>query len=246
MQGIAGSDRVSCRHAASALSGRLTVARSKSSARWLKEHFSDPYVKRAQAEGWRSRAVFKLEELLERDRLLKPGIVVVDLGAAPGGWSQMVRESLRERGQDTGRVMALDILPMQGIGGVEFIEGDFREESVLKQLEALLNSEPVDLVLSDMAPNISGVESVDQARAMHLAELAQAFAAAHLKPGGAFLTKLFQGRGFDDYLRGLRADFERVSIRKPKASRARSAEVYALATGRRGTGAVGSLPKVSK
>jgi len=246
VQGIAGSDRVSCRHAASALSGRLTVARSKSSARWLKEHFSDPYVKRAQAEGWRSRAVFKLEELLERDRLLKPGIVVVDLGAAPGGWSQMVRESLRERGQDTGRVMALDILPMQGIGGVEFIEGDFREESVLKQLEALLNSQPVDLVLSDMAPNISGVESVDQARAMHLAELAQAFAAAHLKPGGAFLTKLFQGRGFDDYLRGLRADFERVSIRKPKASRARSAEVYALATGRRGTDAVGSLPKVPK
>jgi len=246
VQGIAGSDRVSCRHAASALSGRLTVARSKSSARWLKEHFSDPYVKRAQAEGWRSRAVFKLEELLDRDRLLKPGMVVVDLGAAPGGWSQMVRESLRERGQDTGRVMALDILPMQGIGGVEFIEGDFREESVLKQLEALLNGQPVDLVLSDMAPNISGVESVDQARAMHLAELAQAFAAAHLKPGGAFLTKLFQGRGFDDYLRGLRADFERVSIRKPKASRARSSEVYALATGRHGTDAVGSLPKVPK
>jgi len=228
------------------LSGRLKVARSKSSARWLKEHFSDPYVKRAQAEGWRSRAVFKLEELLERDRLLKPGMVVVDLGAAPGGWSQMVRESLRERGHDAGRVLALDILPMQGIGGVEFIEGDFREESVLKQLEALLNGQPVDLVLSDMAPNISGVESVDQARAMHLAELAQAFAAAHLKPGGAFLTKLFQGRGFDDYLRGLRADFERVSIRKPKASRARSAEVYALATGRRGTDAVGSLPKVPK
>ena len=222
------------------------MARSKSSARWLKEHFSDPYVKRAQAEGWRSRAVYKLEELLERDRLLKPGIVVVDLGAAPGGWSQMVRESLRERGQDTGRVIALDILPMQGIGGVEFIEGDFREESVLKQLEALLNTQPVDLVLSDMAPNISGVESVDQARAMHLAELAQAFAAAHLKPGGAFLTKLFQGRGFDDYLRGLRADFERVSIRKPKASRARSPEVYALATGRHGTDAVGRLAKVPK
>jgi 23S rRNA (uridine2552-2'-O)-methyltransferase len=212
------------------------VARSKSSARWLKEHFSDPYVKRAQAEGWRSRAVFKLEELLQRDHLLKSGMVVVDLGAAPGGWSQMVRESLRERGRDTGRVIALDILPMQGIGGVEFIEGDFREESALKRLEALLNGQPVDLVLSDMAPNISGVESVDQARAMHLAELAQAFAAAHLKPGGAFLTKLFQGRGFDDYLRGLRADFERVSIRKPKASRARSAEVYALASGRRAVG----------
>jgi len=214
------------------------VARSKSSARWLKEHFSDPYVKRAQAEGWRSRAVFKLEELLQRDHLLKPGMVVVDLGAAPGGWSQMVRERLRERGEDKGRVIALDILPMQGLGGVEFIEGDFRDEAVLARLETMLNRAPVDLVLSDMAPNISGVETVDQARAMHLAELAQAFAAAHLKPGGAFLTKLFQGRGIDDYLRGLRADFERVSIRKPKASRSRSAEVYALATGRRVPGAV--------
>ena len=208
------------------------MARSKSSARWLKEHFSDPYVKRAQAEGWRSRAVFKLEELLERDRLLKPGMVVVDLGAAPGGWSQMVRESLRERGHDTGRVLALDILPMQGIGGVEFIEGDFREESVLKQLEALLNGQPVDLVLSDMAPNMSGVDSVDQARAMHLAELAQEFASVHLKPGGAFLVKLFQGRGFDEYLKNLRKGYERVSMRKPKASRARSAEVYALAVGK--------------
>lgn len=209
------------------------VSRSKSSARWLKEHFSDPYVKRAQAEGWRSRAVFKLDELLERDQLLKPGMVVVDLGAAPGGWSQMVRERLRTRAGDSGRVIALDILPMQGIGGVEFIHGDFREASVLKMLEDLLNGAQVDLVLSDMAPNISGVESVDQARAMELAELARDFAAVHLKPGGAFLTKLFQGRGFDDYLRSLRADYERVSIRKPKASRARSAEVYALATGRK-------------
>lgn len=208
------------------------VSRSKSSARWLKEHFSDPYVKRAQAEGWRSRAVFKLEELLQRDSLLKPGMVVVDLGAAPGGWSQMVRERLRTRGADSGRVIALDILPMQGIAGVDVIEGDFREDAVLGQLEALLNGAPVDLVLSDMAPNISGVESVDQARAMHLAELAQDFAARHLKPGGAFLTKVFQGRGFDDYLRGLRSDYEKVSIRKPKASRSRSAEVYALATGR--------------
>jgi 23S rRNA (uridine2552-2'-O)-methyltransferase len=204
----------------------MNVARSKSSARWLKEHFSDPYVKRAQAEGWRSRAVFKLEELLQRDQ-------VVDLGAAPGGWSQMVRERLRTHGADRGRVIALDILPMQGIAGVEVIEGDFREDPVLQRLEALLGGAPVDLVLSDMAPNISGVESVDQARAMHLAELAQEFAARHLKAGGAFLTKLFQGRGFDDYLRGLRADYDKVSIRKPKASRSRSAEVYALASGRR-------------
>lgn len=214
------------------------MARSKSSARWLKEHFSDPYVKRAQAEGWRSRAVFKLEELLQRDHLLKPGMTVVDLGAAPGGWSQMVRERLRLHGADSGRVIALDILPMQGIAGVDCIEGDFREADVLARLQSALNGAAVDLVLSDMAPNISGVDSVDQARAMHLAELARDFAAAHLKPGGAFLVKLFQGRGFDEYLRGLRSDYERVSTRKPKASRSRSAEVYALATGRR-TGAGG-------
>ena len=205
------------------------MARSKSSSRWLQGHFSDPYVKRAQAEGWRSRAVFKLEELIERDHLLKPGMVVVDLGAAPGGWSQVVNERLR----GSGRIVALDILPMQGIAGVDFIEGDFREESVLRQLEAKLSGATVDLVLSDMAPNMSGVAVVDQARMMHLAELALDFARQWLKPGGAFLIKLFQGAGFDEYVRNLRADFERVSIRKPKASRARSAEVYALATGRR-------------
>src|SRR5581483_7528562 len=155
----AGHNRVSCGHAAFILPGRRylnrsAVARSKSSQRWLKEHFSDPYVKRAQAEGWRSRAVFKLEELLERDHLLKPGMAVVDLGAAPGGRSQMVRDRLR----DKGRVVALDILPMQGIAGVEFIEGDFREENVLARLEELLGGTPVDLVLSDMAPNMSGVD----------------------------------------------------------------------------------------
>jgi len=208
------------------------VPRSKSSARWLKEHFSDPFVKRAQSEGWRSRAVFKLEELIERDHLLKPNMVVVDLGAAPGGWSQMVRERLRQKNEMAGRVIALDILPMQGIGGVEVIEGDFREDEVLKRLEATLNGAAVDLVLSDMAPNMSGVDSVDQARAMHLAELAQEFASVHLKPGGAFLVKLFQGRGFDEYLKNLRKGYERVSMRKPKASRARSAEVYALAVGK--------------
>ena len=216
------------------------MARSKSSARWLKEHFSDPFVKRAQSEGWRSRAVFKLEELLERDRLIKPDMVVVDLGAAPGGWSQMVRERLRQKdGMPCGRVVALDILPMQGISGVEFIEGDFREPEVLQRLESLLNGVEVDLVLSDMAPNMSGVDSVDQARAMHLAELAQEFAQQHLKPGGAFLVKLFQGRGFDEYLKNLRTGYERVSMRKPKASRARSAEVYALAIGKRGLRAEG-------
>jgi len=205
------------------------VARSKSSARWLKEHFSDPYVKRAQAEGWRSRAVFKLEELIERDRLLKPGMVVVDLGAAPGGWSQMIRERLG----DQGRTVALDILPMPDIAGVEFIQGDFREDAVVQQLEAILRAEKVDLVLSDMAPNMSGVDTVDQARAMHLAELAQEFAGIHLKPGGAFLVKLFHGRGSDEYLKNLRKAYERVSMRKPKASRARSPEVYALALGKK-------------
>lgn len=206
------------------------MPRSKSSARWLREHFDDVYVKRAQAQGLRSRAAFKLEELIERDRLLKPGITVVDLGAAPGGWSQVVRERLGDRGQ----VIALDILPMQGIAGVEFLQGDFREEAVLKRLESLLDGQKVDLVLSDMAPNMIGVAVADQARAMELAELALEFARTWLKPGGAFLVKLFQGTGFDEYLRRLRADFERVTMRKPKASRARSREVYALATGRRG------------
>lgn len=206
------------------------MPRSKSSARWLREHFDDVYVKRAQAQGLRSRAAFKLEELIERDRLLKPGIAVVDLGAAPGGWSQVVRDRLGDRG----RVIALDVLPMQGIAGVEFLQGDFREEAVLKQLESLLGGQKVDLVLSDMAPNMTGVAVADQARAMELAELALEFACAWLKPGGAFLVKLFQGTGFDEYLRRLRAEFERVTMRKPKASRARSREVYALATGRRG------------
>jgi 23S rRNA (uridine2552-2'-O)-methyltransferase len=204
------------------------MARSKSSSRWLQEHFNDPYVKRAQVEGWRSRAVFKLEELIDRDRLLKPGMTIVDLGAAPGGWSQVARERLG----DKGRLIALDILPMQGIGGVEFILGDFREESVLAQLTRILAGAQVDLVLSDMAPNFSGVPTVDQPRSMHLVELAEDFATAYLKVGGAFLTKMFQGEGFDDFVRRLRGGYERVSIRKPKASRARSPEVYALAIGK--------------
>ncbi len=205
------------------------MARSKSSSRWLREHFNDPYVKRAQNEGWRSRAVFKLEELLGRDCRIEPGMVVVDLGAAPGGWSQMARRLLNDRG----RVIALDILPMQGIAGVEFIQGDFREDAVIEQLHQSLDGAAVDLVLSDMAPNMSGVSVSDQARAMHLAELARDFAADHLKPGGVFIVKLFQGRGFDGFIKDLRKAYLRVSMRKPKASRARSAEVYALATGKR-------------
>jgi len=204
------------------------ATRSKSSQRWLKEHFADPYVKKAQAEGLRSRAAYKLEELVERDRLLKPGMVVVDLGAAPGGWSQWVRQALG----DAGRVIALDILEMPSLAGVEFLHGDFREDAVLSQLEAMLGGQPVDLVLSDMAPNKSGMEAVDQPRVMHLAELAMEFADRHLKPGGTFLIKLFQGTGFDDYLRELRRRYAKVSIRKPAASRKRSPEVYALAQGK--------------
>lgn len=204
------------------------ATRSKSSQRWLKEHFADPYVKKAQAEGLRSRAAYKLEELVQRDALLRPGMTVVDLGAAPGGWSQWVRQTLGENG----RVIALDILDMPGLAGVEFIHGDFREDAVLQQLTDSLQGRPVDLVLSDMAPNKSGVDAVDQPRAMHLAELAMDFADAHLRPGGDFLIKLFQGVGFDDYVRQLRRRYAKVAIRKPAASRKRSPEVYALAQGR--------------
>ncbi|WP_266182517.1 23S rRNA (uridine(2552)-2'-O)-methyltransferase RlmE [Dyella humicola] len=208
------------------------MPRSKSSSRWLREHFDDVYVKKAQAEGLRSRAAFKLEELIDRDRLLKPGMRIVDLGAAPGGWSQLARKRLG----DNGTIIALDILPMQGIGGVDFLQGDFREESVLHQLEERLEGNKVDLVLSDMAPNMSGVALADQIRAMDLADLALDFSRQWLKPGGSFLIKLFQGTGFDDYVRSLRADFTRVTMRKPKASRARSREVYALAVGRKASG----------
>ena len=204
------------------------ATRSKSSQRWLKEHFADPYVKKAQAEGLRSRAAYKLEELVQRDALLRPGMTVVDLGAAPGGWSQWVRQALG----GNGRVIALDILDMPGLAGVEFIHGDFREDAVLQQLTDSLQGRPVDLVLSDMAPNKSGVDAVDQPRAMHLAELAMDFADAHLRPGGDFLIKLFQGVGFDDYVRQLRRRYAKVAIRKPAASRKRSPEVYALAQGR--------------
>jgi 23S rRNA (uridine2552-2'-O)-methyltransferase len=209
------------------------ATRSKSSQRWLKEHFSDPFVKKAQAEGLRSRAAYKLEELVARDQLLKPGMVVVDLGAAPGGWSQWVRQELDRMSRERpGRVVALDILDMPTLAGVDFLHGDFREDAVLSQLEAALDGQPVDLVLSDMAPNKSGVDAVDQPRAMHLAELAMDFADHHLKPGGAFLIKLFQGVGFDDYVRELRRRYAKVAIRKPAASRKRSPEVYALAQGK--------------
>ena len=216
----------------------VVATRSKSSQRWLKEHFSDPYVKKAQAEGMRSRAAYKLEELVDRDRLLKPGMVVVDLGAAPGGWSQWVRQELDQLERalpDTakrGRVIASDILEMPTLAGVDFLHGDFREDAVLSNLLGMLGGEQVDLVLSDMAPNKSGVDAVDQPRAMHLSELAMDFADGQLRTGGTFLIKLFQGIGFDEYVKELRRRYAKVAIRKPAASRKRSPEVYALAQGK--------------
>ncbi len=201
------------------------MGRSKSSNRWLREHFDDEYVRKAQAEGWRSRAVFKLIEIQEKDRLIKPGMTVVDLGAAPGGWSQYAARLVGDRG----RVVALDILPMDALAGVEFILGDFREEGPYQQLLDSLGEGKADLVISDMAPNITGMDSVDQPRAMYLAELALELAKEVLKPGGHMLVKVFQGEGSDAYLRSIREVFSIVTIRKPKASRPRSREVYALA-----------------
>ena len=206
------------------------MARSKSSARWLREHFTDEYVKRAQQEGYRSRAVYKLLEIHEKDRLLRPGLTVVDLGAAPGGWSQLAVRLVGGSGQ----VIALDILPMEPLPGVECIEGDFRETAVLEQLLTALDGRTVDVVLSDMAPNTSGVKAVDQPAVMYLAELALDFARQLLRPGGDFLVKVFQGEGFDTYLKALRAAFATVTPRKPRASRARSAEQYLLARNYRG------------
>ncbi len=205
------------------------MARTKSSRRWLKEHFNDEYVKRAQREGYRSRAVYKLAEIQDRDRLIRPGMAVVDLGAAPGGWSQYALGLLGRKG----RIVAMDILDMEPLPGVTFIQGDFREDEVLQALLDALDGRPVDLVMSDIAPNISGMEAVDQPRAMYLAELAVDFADRALKPGGDLLVKVFQGEGFDELLRGLRERYSKVLIRKPKASRPRSREVYALARGRK-------------
>jgi 23S rRNA (uridine2552-2'-O)-methyltransferase len=203
--------------------------RSKSTARWLAEHAADPYVKRAHEEGWRSRAAFKLEEIQKSDRLLKPGMTVVDLGAAPGGWSQYAARRLDGKG----RVIALDVLDMPAIPGVEFIQGDFNDESVLGQLNALLGGARVDLVMSDMAPNMMGIADVDHDRSMQLVELAEEFAAQALRPGGDLLVKVFQGRGFEPLVARLRKSYETVKLRKPKASRSRSPEVYVLARGYR-------------
>ena len=201
------------------------MARSRSSGRWLKEHFEDAYVRRAQREGWRSRGVFKLQEIDDRDRLLRPGILVVDLGASPGGWSQLAARRLGGRG----RVIAIDLLPMDPLASVSFIQGDFREDSSMARLSQEIGGQPVDLVMSDMAPNMSGVKAVDQSRSMYLSELAVDFAGTVLSPGGTLLLKVFQGEGFGSLRVELRQHFATVASRKPKASRPRSRELYLLA-----------------
>ena len=203
------------------------MARSKSSSRWLSEHFDDQYVKRAQKEGWRSRSAFKLAELQDKYKLIKPGMCVVDLGSAPGGWSQLAVKLVGKNGS----VIGLDILPMEPIEGVSFIQGDFTEDEPLQELENTLAGRAVDLVLSDMAPNMSGMAATDQARSMYLVELAFEFAKEHLKLNGAFVVKIFQGEGFDDFVREVRTQFNKVLVRKPDASRPRSREVYLLAMG---------------
>jgi len=200
---------------------------SASSKRWLKEHFDDHYVKQAQKKGLRSRAVFKLEEIQSRDRLLKPGMTVVDLGAAPGGWSQFAVEAIG----GSGRVIACDILPMDPIAGVDFLQGDFREEAVLKALLDHVGEHKVDVVLSDMAPNMSGTVAVDQPRAMYLVELALDMCRQVLANNGTFVAKVFQGVGFDEYLQEIRSLFRQVRVRKPDSSRSRSREVYIVASG---------------
>lgn len=200
------------------------MKRTKTSKAWMQAHVNDPYVKLAQKDGYRARAAYKLLEIDDKDRLIKPGMVVVDLGSTPGSWSQVAIQRLK----GNGRVIALDLLPMVGIPGVEFIQGDFREDEILAQLEEKLNGHQIDLVISDMAPNISGINSVDQPNAVYLTELAVDFSLKWLKPEGNFLVKVFVGSGFEEIVKVMRDSFEKVVTRKPKASRDRSTEVYLL------------------
>jgi len=203
------------------------MARSKSSHKWLQEHFRDEFVKKAQQEGMRSRAVYKLQEIQEKDKLIKPGINILDLGAAPGGWSQYARKIT----DADDKIFALDILPIEPLQGVEFIQGDFREDAVLTRLTELIGNRRINLVLSDMAPNITGNKAIDQPGSMYLAELALDVVGQVLERNGNFLVKLFQGQGSDEFLAEARKYFSKVMIRKPKASRPRSNEVYVLAKG---------------
>lgn len=205
------------------------MKRSKTSKSWMAEHVNDPFVQRAKSEGWRARAAYKLMEIDDRDKLIRPGMVVVDLGAAPGSWSQVAIKRVGE----SGRVFALDLLPMEPIVGVEFMQGDFHDEAFVERFEEILGGRQVDLVMSDIAPNISGIPSSDQARSIYLAELALDFARKHLAVGGRFLVKVFQGEGFDAFRKQIESDFKSVLVRKPQASRGRSSEVYLLGTGRR-------------
>ena len=203
------------------------ATRTKSSARWLNEHVNDPYVKQAQKDGYRSRSSYKLIQLNEKDRLIRPGMLVVDLGSAPGGWSQVAARLAGAKG----RVLATDILPMEPLKNVDFIQGDFTEASVLKQVLDWLGDNKPDVVLSDIAPNISGIDSADQASSMYLVELALDMARQVLKPKGDFVAKVFQGTGSEEFLKDLRTSFDKVLIRKPAASRSRSREVYMVAKG---------------
>jgi 23S rRNA (uridine2552-2'-O)-methyltransferase len=206
------------------------MARSKSSRRWLQQHVNDPYVKQAQKDGYRSRSSYKLIELNEKDRLIRPGMLIMDVGAAPGGWSQVAGRLVGRKG----RVLATDILPMDALNNVDFIQGDFREEAVLNQILELLDGNKLDLVISDISPNITGIDDADQASSMYLVELALDLARKVLKPEGNFVAKVFQGVGSEAFLKDLRTSFEKVSIRKPAASRTRSREVYMVAKGFKG------------
>jgi len=215
------------------------LAKNKFSKDWVRQHLNDPYVRLAQQKGYRARAAFKLLELVEAENLLKPGDVVVDLGASPGSWSQVVRERLiGPGGVLRGRAVALDLLPMEPIANIEFIQGDFREESVLQQLESLLDGQAVDLVISDMAPNLSGVGVADAARMQHVCELALEFSRNHLKPEGALIVKAFHGSGFSQTVQDFKKVFSRVVERKPKASRDKSAETFLVAKGLKPTARV--------
>ncbi len=204
------------------------MAKNKFNKQWLQDHLKDPYVKMAQKEGYRARAAYKLKEMDEAEKLIRPGMLVVDLGSAPGSWSQYLRNKLLDKGELRGRIIAMDILPMEAVPDVTFLQGDFREDEVLKQLDALVGQDKVDLVVSDMAPNLSGVESADMARIAHVCELAMEFAQTHLKPEGALLVKAFHGSGYSQIVESFKRVFRVVKPLKPKASRDKSSETFLL------------------